>query len=51
MGRKRTTGVSHNKNVKTYKTTDRNSGHLTDTMQSNIASFFIRSKDDDVVNS
>ena len=51
MGRKRTTDVSHNKTVKTYKTTDRNSGHLTDTTQSNIASFFIRSKDNDVVNS
>ena len=49
MGRKRTTGVSDNKNAKTYKT--RNSGHHTDTTQSNIASFFTRSKDNDVVNS
>ena len=39
MGGKITTGVSHNKNAKTYKTTDRNSGHHTDTTQSNIASF------------
>ena len=46
MGRKRTSGVSHNKNSKTYKTTDRQSASSAynhpSSSSSKITSFFIR---------
>ena len=42
MGRKRTSGVSHNKNSKTYKTTERQNPKTTSSHvhQSDITSFF-----------